>query len=146
MNQQFLDATLAGSIADFLHPMALLHGELGHLCPAEAGKVGSDAQLQPEFVGQAPDIGSRRHPAAELDQVTVQTQNRKFLHFHLNRRKLDLLLLAGQFVSWNPLDLLGGKRWRSLLDVADKADATAPISSSVTLTACARPDGSPSQS
>src|SRR5664279_6478680 len=101
--------------------MALLDGELGHLCPAEAGQVGPDAQLLPQFMGQAPDIGPRRHPAAELDQVAVQAQDRKFLHFHLDRLKLDFLLLPVQLIGRDALDLLGGKRWRSLLDEADEA-------------------------
>src|ERR1035437_7129114 len=105
MDQQLLDTALAGSLADFVQCMALLDGELGNRRPAEAREVGSDAQLLPQFVGQAADIGPRRYPAAEIDQVTVQVQDRKFLHFHLDRLKLDFLLLAGQLVGWDALDL-----------------------------------------
>src|SRR5664280_2552596 len=117
---------LAGSLAYFVQCMALFDGELGHRRPVEAREVGPDAQHLPQFVGQAADIGPRRHPAAELDQVAVQAQERKFLHFHLDRLKLDFLLLAGQLVGWDALDLLGGKRWRSLLDEANEAGDHSP--------------------
>src|SRR5664279_851188 len=126
MYQELLDTALAGSFADFVQCMALLDGELGNRRPAEAREVGPDAQLLPQFVGQAADIGARRNPAAEIDQVAVQAQDRKFLHFHLDRLKLDFLLLAGQLVGRDALDLLGGKRWRSLLDEANEAGDHSP--------------------
>ncbi len=61
-----------GGLGYLLQRVALLDAELGHLRPAEAGKVGSDAQLLPQFVGQAANVGTRRHPAAEIDQVGGQ--------------------------------------------------------------------------
>src|ERR1017187_6295315 len=100
--------------------MALLDAELGYLRPAEIGQMGPDAQLLPQFVGQAADIGPRRHPAAKIDQVVAQAQDREFLHFHRDRLKLDMLLLAGELVGRHSFDLLGGKRWRSLLENANK--------------------------
>ena len=84
--------------------------------------MGPDAQLLPQFMGQAADIGSRRHPAAEIDQRrrSVPRTVNSFTSTSTGC-KLDLLLLAGQLVGRNALDLLGGKRWRNLLDEADKA-------------------------
>src|ERR1039458_7208486 len=120
MDHELPDTALAGRLAYFLQRMALLDTELGYLRPAEAGQMSPDAQLLPQFVGQAADIGPRRHPAAKIDQAVAQAQDREFLHFHRDRLKLDMLLLTGQLVGRNAFDLLGGKRGWSLLEDANK--------------------------
>src|SRR5271165_2614955 len=97
-------------------------------------------------MGQAPDVGSRRHPAAKFHQPAIQPADCELLHLHFDRLKLDLLLLAGKLVAGTPLIFLAEKGGGVCLIVPQKADAAARTSSSVTFTSRGAPIASASQS
>src|SRR5438552_19190918 len=82
--------------------------------------------LLAHFVSDGAHVGSIGNTSAEGSTVAVHCKNFKFFDFHLHRRERDFFVLAGEFVRWDAVNFLGGKRRAHLLDDALKYGRQAP--------------------
>src|SRR5271157_1499322 len=76
-------------------------------------------------MGQAADVGSRRNPALELNQVALKPADRELLNLNFDWSQFNLLLLASNLIGGHSFDLLSRKRRWNLLDRADEATSKA---------------------
>src|SRR5207249_11423667 len=101
--------------------MGFRERKLGQSCSTQRCEVSAAAELLAHFMSDGAHVGSRGNTSAEGGTVAVHCKNFKFFDFHLHRRERDFFVLAGEFVRWDAVDFLGGKRRRHLLDDALKS-------------------------
>src|SRR5438270_7515037 len=132
MDEQYLGSIRPYRLLHILEAMGIRDVEFSQAGPPQGSQVGAASFLLAHFMGDRTHVGSGRDSGAEPGASSLlhvragasypflrAVQNLddfEFLDLHPYRLQPHLLPLAGQLVSWNSMNLLGGKRRRHLFD------------------------------
>src|SRR5579871_800323 len=122
--QQFARVNEAGfrhvALAQLIEREGILDGELGDFGAAKSIQVGAAACQTAHFVCDGPHVGPRSDLRTEIGPVAFDRDDVQRFDLDLYRLQGDFFVFPRQLVGRDTMDLLGGERWRKLLDGAAK--------------------------